>query len=86
MSHIHAREHLAGGSVVQVDCDHQCNVLVMDDHNYRHYRQGGSYRYHGGFYRQLPAVIPIPTTGNWNVVLDLAGGEANIRYSISYRH
>jgi len=86
MSHIHAREYLAGGSAVQVNCDHQCNVLVMDDHNYRRYRQGDSFHFHGGFYRRLPAVIRVPATGDWNVVLDLAGRRANIRYSISYRH
>ncbi len=84
MSHIHAREHLAEGTAVRVDCDHQCNVLVMDDHNYQRYRRGDRYSHYGGFYRQLPAVIRVPSADNWNVVLDLGGGQARIRYDISY--
>ena len=84
MQHIHAREHLRAGAAVRVDCDHQCNVLVMDDHNYVQYRRGGPFRHLGGFYQRLPAVIQVPTSGYWNVALDLAGGHANIRHSISY--
>lgn len=84
MQHIHAREHLEGGSTVRVDCDHQCNVLLMDDPNYARYRRSGEYRYFGGFFRRLPALVAVPHDGFWNVVLDLGGGSANLRYNISY--
>ncbi|MDY0968683.1 MULTISPECIES: DUF1883 domain-containing protein [unclassified Sphingomonas] len=84
MQHIHARQYLRGGAAVRIDCDHQCNVLVMDDHNYSLYRHNASYRYHGGFYERLPASVEVPSTGHWNVVIDLAGGRANIRYDIRY--
>ncbi|MCL8351519.1 DUF1883 domain-containing protein [Acinetobacter baumannii] len=26
----------------------------------------------------------VPHTGTWNVVIDLGGGRANIRYNLSY--
>jgi hypothetical protein len=81
---IHSRDHLDDGDVVVVQCDHQCNVLVMDDTNFSSYRQRRPYRHHGGFYRNLPAEISVPHSGNWNVVIDLGGGRANIRYNISY--
>jgi hypothetical protein len=81
---IQAREYLEEGDIVVVNCDHQCNVLVMDDHNFDSYRRGGRATYYGGFYQRLPARIAVPSTGYWNVVLDLGGGRANIRYGFSY--
>jgi hypothetical protein len=80
---IHSREYLERGDVVIVQCDHQCNVLVMDDSNFSSYRQRRSYRYDGGgFYKMLPARISVPHSDNWNVVIDLGGGRANIKYGI----
>lgn len=84
MQHVHDREHLSSGAVVQVDCDHQCNVLVMDDANYARYRRGDDFRHLGGFYEYLPAIIPVSTAGFWNVVIDLGGGRARIEYEINY--
>jgi hypothetical protein len=84
MSFVHAEEHLGGGDVVVVDCDHQCNVLVMDDTNFSSYRQGQRFRYHGGFYKHLPARIAIPHSGHWHTVIDLGDRRANIRYNIGY--
>ena len=81
---IHAREWLDDGDVVIVNCDHQCNVLVMDDSDFSSYRSGRQYRYYGGFFRMLPARVTVPHSGNWNTVIDLGGGRANIRYNISY--
>ncbi|RWM96196.1 MAG: DUF1883 domain-containing protein [Mesorhizobium sp.] len=81
---IHAREYLGAGDTVVVECSHQCNVLVMDDANFQNYRSRRQYRYHGGFYKRLPASISVPHSGHWNTVIDLGGGHAQIRYSIRY--
>jgi hypothetical protein len=81
---IHAREYLEEGDVVVVQCSHQCNVRLMDDLNYQAFRRGGRHSCYGGFYRMLPARIAVPRDGYWNVTIDLGGGRANIRYSISY--
>lgn len=84
MDFIHAREYLDEGDVVVVECSHQCNVSVMDDTNFSYYRSGGRYHYYGGHFKMLPARIRVPSSGYWNVALDLGGGSANIRYNISY--
>jgi len=84
VQHIHAREWLNVGNRVRVDCDYQCNVLVMDDHNYSLYQRGQSFRHLGGFFKRLPAILGIPSNGHWNTVIDLGGGRANIRYGINY--
>ncbi|AUT46998.1 DUF1883 domain-containing protein [Achromobacter sp. AONIH1] len=82
MDFLHKREYLHEGDVVVVDCSHRCNIWVTNDTNFSNYKNGRQYRGYGGGYTQLPARIPIPSTGYWNITLDLGGGSANIRHSI----
>jgi hypothetical protein len=84
MSFIHAREHLSGGDVVILDCDTQCNFMITTDSNFSCYRRSDSFRYYGGHFKRFPARIIAPHSDNWNVTIDLGGGRANIRYSLSY--
>jgi hypothetical protein len=81
---IHARDFLDDGDVVIVDCDYQCNVLVMDDSNFSSYRSGGQFQYHGGHFKRFPARVRVPHSGHWNTVIDLGGGQATVRYNIRY--
>jgi hypothetical protein len=81
---IHTREWLDDGDIVVVDCDHQCNVRLTDDANFHSFRSGRRHQYYGGFYPRLPARIVVPSSGFWNITIDLGGGRANIRYSINY--
>lgn len=83
MEFIHAREYLEGGQAVRVDCDTQCNVMLTDDVNFMSYKRGQGFRYFGGQFKAFPAIITPPHGGHWNVTIDLGGGSANIRYSIS---
>ena len=80
---IHRREYLEEGDIAVLDCDTQCNFLLLDDLNFSAYRSRRSYRYHGGFFRRFPARIVAPHSGHWNLVLDLGGGRATIRYGMS---
>lgn len=82
MQYLHSREYLNHGDVVVVNCSHKCNVMLMDDANFQNYKAGQRFKYHGGSYEMLPARISAPSTGNWNVVLDLGGGSATVRHSI----
>lgn len=84
MNFLHTRESLSEGDIVVVDCSHQCNVCIMDDNNFRNYKAGRKWKGFGGFYKKLPAKIIVPSTGYWNIVLDLAGGSATIQHSISF--
>lgn len=82
MQFLHQREYLNVGDVVVVDCSHRCNIRLMSDNDFASYRRGGSHRYHGGHYERLPAHIVVPSSGYWNIALDLGGGSASIRHSI----
>ncbi|MDQ2187200.1 DUF1883 domain-containing protein [Alcaligenaceae bacterium A4P071] len=84
MQFIHSREHLSAGDSVVVNSSHQCNIWVTDDTNFRLYKSGQRYRGFGGGYRRFPVRIDVPTEGYWNVTIDLGGGQASIRHSISY--
>src|SRR4051812_6636348 len=84
MDFIHAREYLEKGDVVVINSSHQCNVLLTTDSDFANYRSGRRFHYHGGYYKMFPVRIVVPHTDNWNITLDLAGGSANIRYSIDY--
>jgi hypothetical protein len=80
---IHSRTYLNRGDVVVLNCDTQCNFMLMTDSDFSAYRSGMSFRYHGGFKTHFPARITAPHSGNWVAVLDLGGGSANVRYGFS---
>jgi hypothetical protein len=84
MNFVHAREYLEAGDVVIVNCSYQCNVLLTSDSNFNAYRSGGRFSYYGGHRRVLPTRIAAPSTGYWNVTIDLGGASGSFRYNISY--
>jgi hypothetical protein len=79
---IHSREYLNDGDIVVVDCDTQCNVMLLTDTEFSSYRRGQRFNYYGGHYSRFPARIAAPSSGYWNVVIDIGGARASIRYSI----
>jgi hypothetical protein len=81
---LHQREHLERGDVAVLMCDTQCNFMLLDDANFSAYRSGSRFDYYGGHFRRFPARIVVPRSDYWNVVIDLGGGGANIRYSLSF--
>lgn len=79
---IHSREYLNAGDIIILDCDTQCNFILLDDTNFSHYRNRRSFEHLGGFFERFPAKITAPHSGYWNAVIDLGGGRANIRYDL----
>lgn len=80
--HLHQRLSLNGGDTVRVQCDTQCNIMLMSDSDYSAYKRGSSFHYAGGHFKRFPALLPAPHAGTWNLVMDLGGGSASIRYSV----
>jgi len=79
---LHTPMYLEKGSLVQLSCDTQCNFMLMDDANFASYQSGSGFRYLGGLVRRSPATIRAPHSGYWNVVIDVGGGSASIRYGL----
>lgn len=82
MNFIHSRDYFNQGDVVLLDCDTQCNFMLTDDSNFESYKRCQSFRHYGGFFEYFPAKIVVPHSGYWNVIIDLGGGNANIRYGL----
>ena len=61
----------------------EANVKLLDDANFARYKRGDQHTYYGGHYKQSPVHIPVPSTGRWNVAVDLGGYGGQINASIS---
>ena len=83
MRFIHQRRQLNKGDIVQLDCDTQCNFMLLSDGDYAAYQRVRPFRYCGGTFKHFPAQIAVPDSGDWNIVIDLAGAKRDIQYNIT---
>ncbi|MBV9467946.1 MAG: DUF1883 domain-containing protein [Abitibacteriaceae bacterium] len=83
MDFLHQRDYYDAGDIIVLQCDTQCNFMIMSDSDFSSYKRGSSYHYYGGHFKYFPAKISVPSSAYWNIVIDLGGGQANIRYSLS---
>ena len=83
MRFIHQRRYLNKGEVVQLDCDTQCNFMLLTDGDYSAYQDVRRFSYCGGTFKRFPARIAVPEGGHWNIVIDLAGARGEIQYNIT---
>lgn len=81
MDHLNYEFDASAGDVAEVTLDRAANVLLMDNGNYRAYRQGCEYQYHGGYATRSPMRLSVPSDGHWHVVIDLGGGPGQVRAS-----
>ena len=80
---LHSVVHTGPGDAILVKlAGTEANVMVMDDINFRAYSSGSSFSFLGGHYQQSPAVIK-PSSGRWNVVVDLGGYKGKVGASVS---
>ncbi len=83
MNYLHSELNLEAGDVVVVNLDGQANVLLMDWTNFDAYRDGLSYRYHGGLAEKTPVRLVAPRSGHWHLVVDLGGYAGRVRAGVS---
>jgi hypothetical protein len=91
MKFIHQREQLNEDDIVVIHCSQPCNIRLMNDANFRSYRNGGRHTYHGGAFDKFPAKITVPSSGFWNITLDTVTRRAisvtrkpQMEYSIKF--
>jgi hypothetical protein len=70
MKFVHQREHLNEDDIVVIECSQRCNIRLMNDANFRSFKNGGRHTYHGGHFDKFPAKITVPSTGFWNITID----------------
>ncbi len=83
MRFLHQRRYLNKHEIVQLDCDTQCNFMLLSDGDYKAYQQVRRFAYCGGTFKHFPARISVPESGYWNIVIDLAGAKGEIQYNIT---
>lgn len=76
MKFIHQREHLNEDDLVVIECSQTCNIRLMNDANFRSFKNGGRHTYHGGAFDRFPARITVPSTGFWNITIDTVSRRA----------
>ncbi len=76
MKYIHQREHLNEDDIVVIDCSQTCNIRLMNDANFRSFKNGGRHTYHGGAFDKFPAKIVVPSSGFWNITIDTVSRKA----------
>lgn len=70
MKFVHQRETLSEGDLVIIYCSQMCNIRLMNDANFRSYKNGARHNYHGGAFDRFPAKIRVPSDGDWNITID----------------
>lgn len=76
MKFIHQREQLNAGDLVVIESSQPCNIRLMNDANFRSFKNGGRHTYHGGAFVRFPARITVPADGFWNITLDTVTRKA----------
>lgn len=73
--------HLDRGRVVEVELSAAANVRLMDSSNYNNYKNGKRHKYYGGYVKQSPYRISVPSSGHWYLTIDLGGYAGKVRHS-----
>lgn len=71
------------GSIVRVNLTGtEANVELVDPTNRLEFKAGRRHNYYGGHYKQSPAIIPVPRTGHWYVMVHLGGFGGRVGSSV----
>ncbi len=70
MKFIHQREQLNEGDLIVIESSQPCNIRLMNDANFRSFKNSARHNYIGGHFERFPARINVPSSGFWNITLD----------------
>ena len=75
--------YLEKGKIIEVILSAQANVKLMDNTNFNNYKNGKRHNYYGGRATVSPTRVPIPSSGNWHLTVDLGGYSGKIKASVN---
>ncbi|QEH35974.1 hypothetical protein OJF2_45320 [Aquisphaera giovannonii] len=82
MNFLHQEFEAGPDDTVEVVLDGQANVMLLDPANFENYRNGRSFRYHGGLARYSPTRLVPPHQGRWHLAVDLGGQGGSVRAGV----
>jgi hypothetical protein len=59
------------------------NVRLLDDSNFRNYRNGRAYRGYGGIPKRSPMRLQVPHSSHWHLVIDWQGLRGSARVGVN---
>lgn len=66
----HNRIYLKAGWLLSITCSLPAMVMMMSDNGYTSYTLQKGAQFLGGYYNTYPAIIKVPVTQYWNVLLE----------------
>jgi hypothetical protein len=83
MKYLHYQLNANAGNRVEVVLrGNAANVMLLDDIAFNNYKAGRQFSYYGGHYTKSPVFIAVPTSGHWNLVVDLGGATGHVDASV----
>ena len=70
------------GDHLQVFLEQRANLILLDERGYARYRAGLDFDYLGGYARSSPAVLQIPFSARWHLILESAGDPGPVRAAV----
>lgn len=75
--------HVNGGSIVEVTLQGSAaNVRLMSSSNFNSYKAGRQHRYYGGLAKRSPVRLQVPSSGIWQVAIDMQGLRGTVRSAV----
>lgn len=79
---LHSSLEAMAGDVVEVTLiGNAANVMLMTPASFTQYRAGNPFTYFGGHAVRSPTRLVVPSTGTWNLVIDLGGTSGTVSAS-----
>jgi hypothetical protein len=72
MQHLHKHLRLFEDDELEIRVTGPAHVFLMDEDNYRSYREGEDFDYYGGLVRRTPLRMRAPRAGPWHLVVEQA--------------
>lgn len=82
MKFLHKRMFIQAGQKVKVTLSKPANVKLMNDRNFNNYRNERSHEYFYGKLMNNSVIIPVNSSGIWNITVDLGVVRGTIRHAI----
>ncbi|MBK8227128.1 MAG: DUF1883 domain-containing protein [Flavobacteriales bacterium] len=70
MKFLHKTFELKKKEIIEVDIDVATKVKFMTGRDFKHYKQGKTHTYYGGFFEESPVRFVVPFESVWNVVVE----------------
>ena len=70
---IYKKLDLGQNDELKIEANRELRILLLDHTDLENYKQGYSYRWHGGYAKKYPFKIMVPYSGTWFLAYEKPG-------------